>query len=349
MIQWIPKKSINFPKVQEKILECIDSKQFTNGGKHVEELQEKIQRLLQVDGDKCVIMTCNGTMGLNALISIYNYIYDKKLKFAVQSFTFPCCNQLLLTDSIIIDIDNRMGPDVEKLEELKDSYDGIIITNCFGCTVDIQAYEQFCSENNKLLLFDNAATPYSIYQGKNVLNYGDGCFVSLHHTKPIGFGEGGFIVLSREYRSIAEKIINFGYSPINRTEYSIFASNYKMSEISAIYIDQWIDYFCEIKFNHQALLKVLIENLPSGVKLFPSYSNYSSQLMNTIPIIFPFKVKVEYFKERGIDAKKYYYPLALSHTKAKTLYDSIICFPLHSDCTEDTIRYYCETISNRMN
>lgn len=344
MIQWTPKKTINFHAVQEKLLDCIATGQFTNSGKYVKQLQEKIQTILQVHPEKCVVLTCNGTMALNALVSIYNYVYGRKLKFAVQSFTFPCSNQLLLKDSIIVDIDDNMGPNINSLETLKDLYDGVIITNCFGCSVNIEKYVKFCKVNNKLLLFDNAAAPYTFYKGENMLNYGDGCFVSLHHTKPLGFGEGGFLVIDKQYQEIAEKIISFGYTPNNRTQYEIDASNFKMSEISAIYIDQWLDNFYQIQTVHKSLIEE-IKKYPE-IRLFPSFTAYDTQLMNTIPVIFSNEIDIEYFKKAGIDVKKYYYPLAASHTVSKRLFETIICFPLHIDCTVDTIKYYVKVICN---
>jgi dTDP-4-amino-4,6-dideoxygalactose transaminase len=40
---------------------------------------------------------------------------------------------------------------------------------------------------------------------KNHLNYDNGCMVSLHHTKPIGFGEGGLIVFDNKYKESWKK------------------------------------------------------------------------------------------------------------------------------------------------
>ena len=33
---------------------------------------------------------------------------------------------------------------------LKNEFDGILVTNCFGTSVNIEAYEDFCNENNKM-------------------------------------------------------------------------------------------------------------------------------------------------------------------------------------------------------
>ena len=81
----------------------------------------------------------------------------------------------------IIDIDNDGGLDISKIPK---ETDGIIVTNIFGNIVDIEKYITYCNKNNIILLFDNAATPYTFYKGKNCVNYGTGSIISFHHTKP---------------------------------------------------------------------------------------------------------------------------------------------------------------------
>src|SRR5579862_1043031 len=235
-ISWVGNKTVDLNAINEKIIDCINTKHFTNNGKNVINLQKQIHKIFNLDPDKEVLLVCNGAMGLNALVGGLNIFFNKKLRFAVQAFTFPCSNQGLLSDSLILDIDENMGPNIIELEKRKNEYDGIFITNCFGCSTNISLYEKFAKENNKILLFDNAAASYTIYSEKNHLNFGIGCIVSLHHTKPIGFGEGGFIVFDKIYLEAMKRAICFGYTDTNKSEYSAYASNYKMSEISAIYI-----------------------------------------------------------------------------------------------------------------
>ena len=90
-------------------------------------------------------------------------------------------------------------------------------------------------------MFDNAASPYSFWKGTNSCNLGVASYVSLHHTKPIGFGEGGLIIIDKKYEKYARASINFGLmddEPINDR-----GGNLKMSEVSAAAILQWWDQF----------------------------------------------------------------------------------------------------------
>ena len=228
-VSWVNKKLVDMDSILSSINECIETKHMTNNGKNVKELQSDIKGMFNLTENKEVLMTCNGAAGLQALVGGFNIHYNKKLRWAVQAFTFPCSNQGLLIDSIIMDIDHNMGPNIDMLEKKKDDYDGVIVTNCFGCSTNISIYEKFCKENYKLLLFDNAAAPMTQYNNTNHLNYGNGCMVSLHHTKPIGFGEGGFIVFNKNYNESMKKAICFGYTDTNKTMYNMYKRIFEKS------------------------------------------------------------------------------------------------------------------------
>jgi dTDP-4-amino-4,6-dideoxygalactose transaminase len=350
MINWVSKKTLDIEKINSKILECIETKHFTNNGKNVIETQENIKELFKINSDKHVLLTCNGAMGLNAIIGGLNIYFNKKLKWIVQSFTFPCSTQGNLVDSIIVDIDDNMGPNINELHNKIDEYDGIIITNCFGTTTNIQLYEDFCKKYNKLLIFDNAASSFSYYKNKNILNFGDACMVSLHHTKPIGFGEGGFIVFNKNLLEVMEKSICFGYTKTDRYTYSLYGNNYKMSEISCLYISEYLKNVNKIFTHHTNIISYFISkynenNLHNKVKLFKNFSNYDECLLATIPLIFNKPVNINVFIENNIEAKKYYFPLGNNHEKSITLFNNIICLPLNLDIDYKIIDKYIDIIN----
>lgn len=347
-ISWVNKKNINFEIVNKKIIDCIDSKHMTNGGKNVINLQQKIKNLFKLNNNKEVLMVCNGAMGINALVGGLNIYFGKKLRWLVQSFTFPCSKQGLLIDSVVADVDNiNMGVNLNNINI--NDFDGILITNCFGCSSNIEYYEEYCKKNNKILLFDNAASPLTYYNNVNHLNYGNGCIVSLHHTKPIGFGEGGFIVFDKQYLDSMKKSICFGFSDTDRHNYNIYASNYKMSEIACIYIDDYLHNLEKIYNHHTKLIKYFIQKMNSSIikdniELYKNYSDYQDSLMATIPLLFKNNVDTKYFIDKNIEVKKYYYPLDLNCINSVDLFNRIICFPLNLDMNEESIDYYIKTI-----
>jgi dTDP-4-amino-4,6-dideoxygalactose transaminase len=349
-VKWVNNKNVDLVNINHNIMKCMETNHMTNGGKNVNELQQDIKKMFHLDQDKEVLMVCNGAMGIYALIGGLNIYMGKELRWAVQSFTFPCSHQNILKNSIVMDIDDNMGPNLVELEEKLDSYDGVLVTNCFGCSTNIERYIEFCNRNNKLLLFDNAATSFTEYNGKNLLNYGVGCMVSLHHTKPIGFGEGGFIVFNKELLQYMKRAICFGYSDTNKVEYSVEAGNYKMSEIACIYIKEYLTNLNSIRSHYSGMIQQFIDKISSvgldgKIKLLPSYSKYSDGIMACIPIIFPHPVNVDKFLENKIEAKKYYYPLDMNCKKSRTIYENILCLPLNMNTTSDIIDRYIDILS----
>ena len=174
MINWVPNKKIS--NINEILEDSINQNQFTNYGPCVKKLEEIIKKKLIIDDTKSGI----------------ELLKNKKMNWATQSFTFPPSAQGPLSNTLIIDIDDDGGLDISKIPK---GIEGIIVTNIFGNIVDINKYINYCNKNDIILLFDNAATPFTFYEDKNCVNYGLGSIISFHHTKPIGFGEGGAIIV----------------------------------------------------------------------------------------------------------------------------------------------------------
>jgi dTDP-4-amino-4,6-dideoxygalactose transaminase len=349
MAKWVAQKIIDLTNINEKINDCFITNHFTNNGKNVSYLQNKIKQIFKIDERKEILLVCNGAMGLNTLVGAYNMLHNRKLRWAVQSFTFPCSVQGNLENSLVLDIDDNMGPSITKLLENIDDYDGIVVTNCFGTTTNIHCYEEFCKKYNKILLFDNAASSMSYYNEKNHLNYGNGSMVSLHHTKPIGFGEGGFIVFDKNMLSYMEKTICFGFTKDDKYHFNIYANNFKMSEISCIYISEYLKNVDKIYKHHTKTIQYFIDqlrihNLLNKVVLFNNHSPYDECLMSCIPLIFKCSVDVDHFIKNNIEAKKYYFPLDNKSINSNNLFDKIICLPLNLDISNETIDFYIHII-----
>jgi dTDP-4-amino-4,6-dideoxygalactose transaminase len=207
MINWVPNKQINNNKINKLLQNSINKNQFTNNGPNVQLLEKIIKEKLQINDTKCVIAVTNGSVALHSLTTGIQYYHNQNINWATQSFTFPPSAQGTLSNIKIVDIDKDGGLD---LDELDNNINGIIVTNIFGNIVDIEKYENWSNKNNKFLIFDNAATPFTFYKGKSCCNYGHGCTISFHHTKPLGFGEGGAIIVDKKYENNIRCLNNFG-------------------------------------------------------------------------------------------------------------------------------------------
>ncbi len=328
----ISNKNINCQKVDELMEKSLSNNQFTNYGPNVQLLEKIIKEKLQIDDTKSVIVVNNGSTAIHLLVKGIMHVEKKNINWATQSFTFPPSAQEILSSAKILDIDHHGGIN---LEEVDNTIGGIIVTNIFGNIVDINKYINWAKKNNKFVIFDNAATSFTFYKGKNSCNYGNGATLSFHHTKPIGFGEGGAIIVDKKYESTIRKLMNFGIELNDNCYFDRLGNNYKMSDIAAIYIIQYLDNFDTIVKKHKELYykfknKLKLLNLP--LKLFPSFHDDNKILPSCFSLIFDNyddSIRMR-FLENNIFCRKYYHPL--KNTKnAVEIFNKILCIPCNSD------------------
>ena len=204
---------------------------------------------------------------------------------------------------------------------------------------NISKYEKWAKENNKFLIFDNAACPYSFYNNKNCVNFGNGSIISFHHTKLLGYGEGGAIIVDKKYEKIIRELINF---TIGLHNFDNNGNNFKMSDINACYIIDHLKNLDYIIDNNKKLYKYFLESIKNlnHIKLFPKYYQDDNILIGLIPLIFGNEKMSEFYQkvlnENNIFSKKYYKPLDNS-PKSNNLYKKILCIPLHYDLNFEDI------------
>ena len=347
-MEWLAKKDINNDIVNNLMKVPLESNQFTNGGINVKLLENFIKEKFKIDDNKSVIVVTNGSVALHSITSGIEYYEKKKINWATQAFTFPPSAQSNLSNVKIIDIDKDGGLDITKIDN---SINGLIVTNIFGNVVDIKKYENFCRENNKFLIFDNAATGYTEYKGKNCLNYGTGCTISFHHTKPFGFGEGGAIIVDKKYEESIRCLNNFGIGLTDKY-WVPEGNNNKMSEISAIYILQYLKRNVNTIINKHNELYLYFQELMvkykiKQFKLFPSFHD-GKIVPSCFCILFDkYDDKLrEKLLENNIQARKYYHPLNDSKI-ANEIFDKILCVPCNIELKKSDIDYIFNVLTRK--
>ena len=345
MKNWVPTKNIDTDLVNELLEKSLEINHFTNNGPNVQLLELFIKDKFKVGEDKSVIVVTNGAVALHSITSGIQYTENMMLRWATQSFTFPPSAQSNLSSVEIIDIDRDGGLDLNLVDE---NINGIIVTNIFGNVVNIDKYTEWAKTNNKFLIFDNAATGYTFYKGTNCVNYGNGCIISFHHTKPFGFGEGGAIIVDKKYEKAIRCLNNFGIGLTERDYWVKEGNNNKMSDISAVYILQFLmNNFDKIVNHHNDMYKYVKEKIKKikdeeGIdlkwKLFPSFHEDNIIVPSCLCILFDkyddnIRLKL---LENNIYCRKYYYPL--KNTKvACEIFDSILCISFTTDMTKENI------------
>jgi dTDP-4-amino-4,6-dideoxygalactose transaminase len=331
-MKWVNKKKVNYDRLEELLSESENLNQFSNDGPMIKKLESRLHELLKLDDNKTIILTNSGTSALHAIASVLKYITSRDLTFVTQAFTFPASCQGSLSNSKIVDIDtnNMYGPDL--LDINPDDIDGVIVTNIFGYICNIRYYIDWCNEHNKYLIFDNAATPYSFIDNKNILNYGTASIISFHHTKPIGFGEGGAIIIDNKYRDLVWSICNFGKNIDKNINWDRSSSNYKMSDISAGFIYMLLDDFNHIVNHHQKMYKYYYNKIKDKDQIYPTLDQniFVSSLIYICKNKDISKKIMDDMKTNNIECKKYYSPLIDYHVSS-SLYSKIICIPCNID------------------
>ena len=307
MIKFTQHKKLDIDKFQNYINIANSTNQFTNYGQAVRTLESRARTMLKIDSSKAIIATCNGAAALNTIMQTICYaeqVYS-------QDFTFPCNFQIPDIHTEAFDLTYDYEPDIHRITR-----SGIvIITNCFGHVTDINSILRHAQYHDQKIVFDNAASPYSFYNGSNISNYGVASYISLHHTKPIGFGEGGLVIIDIEYEQKARAIINFGLLdkiPVYK------GNNYKMSELAAAGVLQWWDSFCIDELRNK-YLKAYDKYVVTDSKVLPNYSE------NFFPNCAPVIASDQNYKD--MEVRKYYVPNRGLDNSVR-LYNSINCVPI---------------------
>ena len=340
MIDFIANKDVSFDKVERILNASARQRHYTNNGPAKRSLELYLETLLHIDSNKRVLCCSNGTTALHSIMFL---LYDKcgADNWVTPAFTFPSCVVGHEFNMDVLDID----PNTYTLpldEDLLLGYDGVIITNLFGSYVNLSDWTKLCKKTNTALVFDNAASPLSLSGGVNICNFGDYSFGSLHHTKYLGFGEGGFVVCPVEDYDRLNSITNFGFyfGHSGPRKHCRFSSNFKMSDVSAAFIRSHMEkYDIQAHLTNQDLLIDSVSKM-SNAQPF----NYKpGTVYNTLPVVFNNAVDESYFCNLGIRAHKYYNPL-LPQPHSLDLYSKIINFPLYASLSSGQVERIIEAI-----
>lgn len=343
MIKYIQKKNVDYTRLKEILTISEERNQFCNRGPVKFLLEKKISSLLELPGNKAVICTANGTLALHALFLFYRKRGIKK--FSSPSFTFPSCNVGgFKTEIVDISLDNYSFGEIEKITEKSDC---LIVTNLFGTYPHnlVKMIEE-CNKRGKKIILDNASSPLTKISGNNICTLGDASFGSLHHTKFLGFGEGGFIVIDKEHEEEINTILGFGFTGKTAERISdIHSSNFKISDVSAAAILQHIERY-DLKKHIENQTKI-IESLEKigGVEVF----NYSDEVFyGNIPIIYDKPMSTYFFRDNYLEAQKYYYPIK-KHKNSLHLYNRMINLPIHATMNDYEIETIIKIVRNSVN
>ena len=213
------------------LAEIDERRWYSNSGPLVVRLEEQLSRHL---GFSCpsVITTVNATLGLTVAL-MARRVSPGSICLA-PSWTFAATPHAARAAGLIpwfIDVDRRswaLNPDhvTEMLKRMPRPVSALIVVSPFGAPIDVQAWEQFEDRTGVLVIVD-AAAAFDATRPSHIP-----FVVSLHATKILGAGEGGFISSTDpQFLERARACCNFGFQGSRNA--MLPALNAKMSEYHA--------------------------------------------------------------------------------------------------------------------
>ena len=213
-------------------LNLIDERRwYSNSGPLVTQLEHRLSRHLRLR-DAGVITTANATIGLTATL-LAKKVPEGSL-CVMPSWTFVATPHAARAAGLtpwFHDVDRRtwaLSPDhvMDSLKQMTRPVGALIVVAPFGAPIDMDAWQEFEDRTGVAVVVDSAAAFDTVRPGRIP------CVVSLHATKILGAGEGGFIATTDS--QLLERVkacCNFGFQGSRIAMLS--ALNAKMSEYHA--------------------------------------------------------------------------------------------------------------------
>lgn len=311
---------------------------ISNDGPLLQEFEDKLKTKFEVPYLSVVL---NGTIGLQMAIKAL----DLKGEIITTPFTYVatvCAINWEGCKLIFCDIDpDTLNMDVNKIEALitPDTV-AIMPVHIFGVACDVEAIEKIAKKHNLKVIYDAAHAIGTEINGQSIFNYGDISVTSMHATKLLNSGEGGFCVTP--FQEIDQRLreIRFYGHDADR-EITTQGLNGKMTEIHAAVGLANLPYYDGILADRKQkylYYKELLSDL-SGIslqKVERDESNYSY-----FPVVFESEellLTVEKsLREKNIYCRRYFYPSINQNQKivevqsapiSESISPRIMCLPL---------------------
>jgi dTDP-4-amino-4,6-dideoxygalactose transaminase len=228
----VAKPRLPLSKQVAPYLRRIDQTQwYSNGGPLVQELERRLE-VHAGAGAAQVTVVANATLGLALALMAYDLPAGSLC--LVPAWTFAATGHAielagLLPWIVDVDIDSwalEPGGALEMLDKAPGLVSAVMPVSPFGAPVCADEWEKF-RERTKLAVVIDAAAAFDSTQASSIPTA-----VSLHATKLLGLGEGGFIIATDpKYVEEIQKRANFGFW--NSREATVRSLNGKMSEYAA--------------------------------------------------------------------------------------------------------------------
>lgn len=325
---------------------------LTNNGPLVQELEEKLKNYL---GVKHVIYVNNGTIALQIALKAL----ERKGEIITTPFSYVATTNSILWEGctpVFADIkQSDFNIDPEKIESLINANTtGILATHVYGNPCDVDAIQKIADKHNLKVIYDGAHAFGTLYNGKQLLSYGDLVTCSFHATKIFHTIEGGAILTNDD--DLARKMVLYRQFGHIGDDYFSIGINGKSSEMHAAMglcllplMDRFIEKRKSIAESYDANLDGLplqrAESLPGtryNFSYYPVITDTEKRLLAIRAVL----------QDQEIFTRRYFFPSLnmLPHFSgepcpvAESISLRALALPMYFDLTETDIRRISELI-----
>ena len=338
-----------------------DSHQLTSKGSKHEVLEDNLKDYLNVDHASLFV---NGHLALEAILEAY----ELKGEIITTAFTFPSTTHAIVRQGctpVFADIkadDYTLDP-IDAERKITDKTVAILPVHVLGNVCDVDAFEALANKYNLKIIYDAAHVFGVKVNHVGVGNFGDASMFSMNATKVFNTIEGGLITFKDESLSKKLELIKY-YGMESSEDISYIGSNLKMNEFQAAM------GLCNLPLLENEIMlrkknaEVYIKELSKIESItLPRYRDDIEYNYIYFPIlIHPSKSRDQVFndlKEKGIHAKKYFYPLVTDYACYKGKYkdelpvsndiaNRVICLPMYGELKIDDLCYIINELKNAL-
>ena len=307
----------SFEEYCEEIKKIWESRWLTNMGAEHIEFQQELEKYLNCPH---VVLYTNGHLALENVIAAMNF--PKGSEVITTPFTFVSTTHAIARNGLVpvfCDIDpETFTIDPEKIEGLiTEKTAAILPVHVYGNMCDVEKIDQIAKKHHLKVIYDAAHAFGVKYKSISSANFGDASMFSFHATKVFNTIEGGAVCFQKDSLvQIMNDLKNFGIRDEETVKY--IGGNAKMNEFQAAmgicnlkHIDDEIQKRKLITEHYRDRL-----NHISGIRLSRQQKEVQSNYAY-FPVIFDgYKYTrdqvYENLKNKGIIARKYFYPLTNS-------------------------------------
>ncbi|RNL45776.1 DegT/DnrJ/EryC1/StrS family aminotransferase [Paraeggerthella hongkongensis] len=353
----------SMPPLQEYVDEITplwESHWLTNMGVKHKQLESELRSRLQVNN---IALFTNGHSALECVLEAMQL----QGEVITTPFTFASTTHAIKRKGLtpvfadIKPVDYTLDPSsIRKLITPRTC--AIVPVHVYGNLCDVDAIQQIADEHGLKVIYD-AAHAFGIERdGASAASFGDASMFSFHATKVFNTIEGGAVCLrdSKLYNTL-NQWKNFGITGPEAVEY--VGGNAKMNEFCAAMGICNLRHLDEGIAKRRAVAERYWENFSdaSGIRLCLPPNNVKHNYAY-LPVVFTDEfgaTRDDVFKalaERGIGARKYFYPLISDYECYRSVYASertpvaaniaerVLTLPMYADLALADVDRICGTV-----